>query len=452
MACNGAFQHRVGKYPCPHNLLTRHGWKHQYVFGVLMGGLWIEPGASGLAVGSEAIVQSRGTSRIILVLAALTTFAPFATDMYLPSFPGIAHSLGCSVGQVQLSLSAFFLGLALGQLFYGPLIDRYGRRVPLLCGVLLFAASSLALLLVHDIGSFVALRFVQAVGGCAGMVVSRAIIQDLFEPREAARALSLMMVIQGIGPIVAPVLGAYVIARAGWQAVFVFLFVLSMGCLLAACFGLPESLPVQKRRRDSIARVFINFFALIGRRDFIVPTVASSYAVSMMFAFIAGSSFVFMTLYGVSTEVYGWLFGLNAVCMTIASQCNRVLLRRVSPQYLLWGAVLIAIAASVCALFALHAESLPVLMVPLFLALAMGPIVGANGTAIAMAASGHHAGAASSLVGVLQFGFASVVSALVGALHNGTAYPMLGTICVCSVLAGVALLIGGHRRHPGGSR
>jgi DHA1 family bicyclomycin/chloramphenicol resistance-like MFS transporter len=145
-----------------------------------------------LAGGSEAIIRSRGTSQLILILAALTTFALFATDMYLPSFSSIGHSLGCSVGQVQLSLSAFFLGLALGQLFYGPLIDRYGRRVPLLCGVLLFAVSSPALLLVHDIGSIVALRFVQAVGGCAGMVVSRAIIQDLFEPREVARALHTM--------------------------------------------------------------------------------------------------------------------------------------------------------------------------------------------------------------------------------------------------------------------
>jgi MFS transporter, DHA1 family, multidrug resistance protein len=148
-----------------------------------------------LAGGSEVIIRSRGTSQIILILGALTTFAPFATDMYRSSFPSIAHRLGCSVGQVQMqmqmqmSLSAFFLGLALGQLFYGPLIDRYGRRVPFLCGVLLFASSSLALLLVHDIGSFVALRLVQAVGGCAGMLVSRAIIQDLFEPREAARAL-----------------------------------------------------------------------------------------------------------------------------------------------------------------------------------------------------------------------------------------------------------------------
>jgi MFS transporter, DHA1 family, multidrug resistance protein len=386
--------------------------------------------------------------RIILILGALTAFAPLATDMYLSSFPSIARDLQSDIGSVQLSLSTFFLGLAVGQLFYGPLIDRLGRRIPLLAGILLFTLASALLMLSPNITSFIGLRFLQAIGGCVGMIVSRAVIHDLFSEMEAARALSLMMVIQGVGPIMAPILGGYVLALGNWQAVFGFLVLFGLLCLLAAWRHLPETLPAAQRQRVPAGQMLRNFGRLLSKRAFIVPTLASSLALATLFAFISGSPFVFMDLYGVSQQHYGWLFGLNALGMVIASQINRLLLRRVSAQALLVAAVLVSVVAGAGLLAVSETRSLLWLMLPLLVCLSCVPLLGANGTAIAMAACDSQAGTASSIVGVLQFGIASLVSALVGILHNGTAYPMTGLIFASSLLAGVVLLF--RRRRQAG--
>ena len=381
------------------------------------------------------------SGRITLILGALTAFAPFATDMYLSSFPSIARDLQSDVSKVQLSLSTFFLGLAIGQLFYGPLIDRFGRRKPLLAGILLFTMASALLMFSPNIQSFIGLRFLQSVGGCVGMIVSRAVIHDLFNEKEAARALSLMMLIQGVGPIVAPVLGGYVLTLGNWQAVFAFLMIFGLLCLLATFFLLPETLPPAQRRGEPFGQVLKNFGALLSRRAFIMPTLASSFALASLFAFISGSPFVFMELHGVSQQHYGWLFGLNALGMVAASQVNRMLLRRFSTQGIFDCAVIVSVTAGAF-LFALSKTgSLPLFMVPLFIVLSCVPLLGANGTAIAMAACNGKAGTASSIVGVMQFGIASVVSALVGGFHNGTAYPMTGLIVASSLLAGVVLLL-----------
>lgn len=373
--------------------------------------------------------------RLILIFGLLTAFAPFATDMYLAGFPDIAQTLGCRPEQVQLTLSTFVFGMAIGQLFYGPIIDRFGRRRPLIGGLCLFTVSSLAIIWSPDITSLVALRFLEAVGGCAGMIISRAVIQDLFDPQEAAQALSAMMMVQGVGPIAAPVLGGFLLTLAHWEAIFVFLSMLGAGVLVLVVLNVPETHTPASRQPLAPGSICAGFWRLLVRPGFIVPALSSSISLSCMFAFITGSPFVLMNLHGVSQRGYGLLFGFVAVCMMAFGQINRVLLRRHSAARLYAGSLLVNLVAGLVLVSLSSTTHLVLLMIPLCACLAMVPVMGANGVALAMAQCGEQAGSASSLVGAMQFALAGVVSALVGVLHNGTAYPMTGMILACSVVA-----------------
>nr|WP_269450758.1 Bcr/CflA family efflux MFS transporter [Stenotrophomonas sp. MMGLT7] len=376
------------------------------------------------------------------MLGALSAFAPFATDMYLAGFPAIAADFGTDVGRVQLSLSSFFLGLCLGQLLYGPLTDAFGRRAPLLAGIALYTAASLALMLAPGIDAFVALRLLQAIGGCAGMIVARAVIQDVMAPDEAARALSAMMMVQGIGPVLAPVLGGYLLLAGGWRVIFAFLAAFGAACLLATWRGLQETLPRTRRRPLRLAAIVTTFAALLRLPAFVVPAMAAAMALAALFAYIAGSPFVFMELHGVSQQHYGWLSALNAGGMLLFARINLWLLRRMSPARALRIALAVLLLA-VSALFLARGQAgLGWLLAPLFVAVGWVPVVAANATALAMAAGREWAGSASSLLGALQFGLATLASAGVGALHDGSATPMAAMMLVCAALAAVLGWVG----------
>ncbi|MCD7098052.1 Bcr/CflA family efflux MFS transporter [Stenotrophomonas sp. MMGLT7] len=383
-----------------------------------------------------------GRRRLVLLLGALSAFAPFATDMYLAGFPAIAADFGTDVGRVQLSLSSFFLGLCLGQLLYGPLTDAFGRRAPLLAGIALYTAASLALMLAPGIDAFVALRLLQAIGGCAGMIVARAVIQDVMAPDEAARALSAMMMVQGIGPVLAPVLGGYLLLAGGWRVIFAFLAAFGAACLLATWRGLQETLPRTRRRPLRLAAIVTTFAALLRLPAFVVPAMAAAMALAALFAYIAGSPFVFMELHGVSQQHYGWLSALNAGGMLLFARINLWLLRRMSPARALRIALAVLLLA-VSALFLARGQAgLGWLLAPLFVAVGWVPVVAANATALAMAAGREWAGSASSLLGALQFGLATLASAGVGALHDGSATPMAAMMLVCAALAAVLGWVG----------
>lgn len=370
---------------------------------------------------------------LTLLLASLTAFGPFSTDMYLSSFPELAKSFATDAGTVQLSLSSFFLGLTLGQLFYGPLIDRFGRKRPLLAGIFLFTLASFCIVFVPSIWGFNGLRFVQALGGAAGMVVSRAVIRDLYQGREAARVLSLMMMVQGIAPVVAPTLGGTILTLAPWEAEFAFLVVYGLICLGATKKLLPETLPEEERSRTKPTRILKIFLALMKRKAFAIPALSSGLTLSSIFAFISGSPFVFMELHGLDQEHYTALFTLNAAGLIITSQINRILLKRWEPKQVLLGALIFNGTMGVTFLCLAQAKSLWLVVPPLYLGLSTIPLIAANCTAIAMEESGRNAGSASSLLGVLQFAFASLASALIGLFHNGTAYPMAGWICAAGL-------------------
>lgn len=379
---------------------------------------------------------------LTFILAALTAFAPLSTDMYLASFSSLAQSFATDEGRVQLSLSVFFLGLSVGQLIYGPLVDRFGRKPPLIAGLLIFTLASAAITVVPNVEGFIFLRLCQALGGCAGMVVSRAVIADLFDERGSARFLSQMMLIQGLAPIIAPLLGGYILAVAPWEAIFVILTLFGTGCLVAASRGLPETLPPERRHALGIGGIAAAFGNVLANRGFMAPALSGACAAACIFAFITGSPFVYMHLHGVTQQHYGWLFGLNAGGMIVASQLNRLLLRRLSTRRVLEGALVFNVTMGIVLVFLAANAPLPLLVALLMLCLCTAPLIGANTMAIAMSHISTHRGTASSVLGVMQFAVASCASAAVGLLHNGTVYPMVGIILAGGLFASLAYFTG----------
>jgi len=380
--------------------------------------------------------------RTLLILGALSAFGPLAIDFYLPAFPAMAHAFGTDEKHVQTTLAAYFLGLSLGQLAYGPVADRFGRRLPLLFGVGLFTVASLACAYAPNLDSLILARFVQALGGCAGMVLSRAIVSDKCDAVASAKVFSQLMLVMGLAPILAPMLGGVLVNVAGWQSIFLALGLFSAACLLAVGLGLPESLPAHVPRQP-LSGALRQYLSLFGDRVFVGHALTGGIAIAGMFAYIAGSPFVFIKLYGVPSEHYGWLFGTNAAGFILMAQVNARLLAKRGPAFLLARAVWLYLVAALALLVvaALRPAQLWPLLVPLFVCIASLGCIIPNASACAMSGQGTRAGSASALMGCLQFSVAAGAAALVGVLHDGSAVPMALVISLCGALVvSVAML------------
>lgn len=376
----------------------------------------------------------------MLLLGTLAALGPLSIDMYLPSFPAIAGELGTDVASVQLSLSSYLAGLAVGQLVYGPLADRFGRRRPLLGGLAIYLVGAIGCALAPGLHALVAARFVQALGGCAGMVIGRAVVRDLFGPEASARLLSAQILVSGAAPILAPLVGGQVLALAGWRAIFALLAAIAAAVATLVHLGLAESLPAARRSTLHPRALAAGFGSVLGSATFLRWTCAGAGLHAAMFAYIAGSPFVFIELYGVPAERYGLLFGANAIGLVAVSQLNRLLIRRWGMERTLHGAVLVAFAAYVGLVVAAAAHApLAVLVPALFLGVASVGAAMPNATAIAMAPFGGQAGVASAVIGTVQMAFGALASALTAGLADGTALPMAGVMLGCAAIS-VALL------------
>jgi DHA1 family bicyclomycin/chloramphenicol resistance-like MFS transporter len=380
--------------------------------------------------------------RTILILGALSAFGPLAIDFYLPAFPAMALAFGTDEQHVQLTLAAYFLGLSIGQLAYGPVADRFGRRVPLLTGVSLFTVASLACAYAPNLEWLMGARFVQALGGCAGMVISRAVVSDKCDAVGSAKVFSQLMLVMGLAPILAPMLGGLLVNTTGWQSIFLALTGFSAMAGLAVALGLPESMPAHLPRQP-LSGALRQYGRLLKDPVYLGHALTGGIAIAGMFAYIAGSPFVFIKLYGVPAEHFGWLFGTNAAGFILVAQVNARLLAKRGPAYLLVRTVWIYLAAALTllAVSSLHTEQLWPLLVPLFICISSLGCILPNASACAMTGQGARAGSASAMLGCLQFSVAAGAASLVGVLYDGSAMPMAMVISLCAILVVSAAML-----------
>ena len=374
--------------------------------------------------------------RTILILGALSAFGPLAIDFYLPGFPAMAQAFATDEKHIQLTLAVYFLGLSIGQLVYGPIADRFGRRLPLLVGVGLFTLGSFACAFAPTLEWLIGARFVQALGGCAGMVLSRAIVSDKCDAVGSAKVFSQLMLVMGLAPILAPMLGGLLVNVYGWQSIFIVLTGFSALAALAVALGLPESLPANVPRQP-LSGALHQYGRLLKDREFLGHALTGGIAMAGMFAYIAGSPFIFIKLYGVPAEHFGWLFGSNAAGFILVAQVNARLLTKRDPGFLLARTVWVYLVAGLALLgiSALHTEQLWPLLIPLFVCIASLGCIIPNASACAMNGQGARAGSASAMLGFLQFSVAAGAASLVGVLHDGSAMPMAMVIILCGILA-----------------
>jgi DHA1 family bicyclomycin/chloramphenicol resistance-like MFS transporter len=376
-------------------------------------------------------------TELIVWLGTLTAFAPMSVDMYLPALPTIGIAFSAPPGHVQLSLASFFLGMAIGQAFYGPLTDRFGRKRPLFVGLSLFVVASAGCALATSINMLIALRFFQALGACSGPVIARAVVRDLFEAREAVRVFSMMVLVLGVSPVLAPLLGGQILALFQWRIIFWATTLFGAIGLTASAWRLPETHRREHTRPLAFKSVLGAYYDLVTDRSFLGYALAGATGLGGMFAYIAGSPFVFIDLFRVPATHYGLFFGINALGFIIAAQLNVRLVRRFASDAVIGMVLLIQMADGLLLLIGtwtgwigLYGTAMLV-----FLNVASIGCLFPNTTAMAMAGHGNKAGSTSALIGVLQFGLAAIAASAVGALNNNTALPMAAVIAACGALA-----------------
>lgn len=392
----------------------------------------------------------RAHARLLAIVGALSAFAPLSVDMYLPALPGLATDLAASPSQAQLTLTAFLVGLAVGQLVAGPLSDRLGRRPPLVAGLVVYASASLGCAVVGDIGLFALLRVLQGLAGGAGVVVSRAMIRDHFEGSVAARAFALAMLVNGLAPILAPIVGAQLLPYAGWRGIFVVLAGLGATLLLVVVTRLPESLPPGRRRTGAVGTVVRGYATLLRDAPFVGQALTVALGFSAMFGYISASPFIVQDLYGQSPQTFSLLFGINALGLAAATQVSGLLVLRLGARRILRiGLVSAAIGGVVLVLAAASDAGLWPVAAGFFVVVASYGAIVPNATALALADHAHHAGSASAVLGALQFLVASLVAPLVGLGGSGSAVPAALVIAGCAWAAlAVSLTLGRPTTRP----
>jgi len=379
----------------------------------------------------------RRHAELVVILATLSVITPLGIDMYLPALPDMAKFYGATDSDAQFTLSTYFLGFAIGQAFYGPIADRFGRIPPLYFGMGLYSIASLGCIFAPSIDALAGFRFLQALGGCAGSVLARAMVRDLFTGADAIRVFSRVLLVFGLGPILAPFIGGYMLYFFDWHGIFAVLTLAGIAALIVIFFRLDETRDPKHVRPLRIGSVVVGYWRLLTHRLFISYVLCGATMMAGTFAYIAGSPFVVEDLYGLSAQIFPWVFGINALGFIAASQVNLYAQRRWSTDRVLFAALVFQGFAAVVLLVTGWTGwgGLWGILVPLFFWISTMGFVNPNTTALAMAPFAANAGAASALLGVMQFVLAALSSALVGWLEDGTAHPMVSVMALCSALS-----------------
>ena len=381
---------------------------------------------------------------LIIILGLLTAIGPLSIDMYLPAFPDIAKGLHTSVASVMLSLSSFFIGISFGQLIYGPLLERFGRKKPLYVGLVIYALSSFACTITATVDTLIIFRLFQALGGCVGMVASRAMVRDLFEVKDNAKIFSTLMLVVAVSPIIAPTLGGYITAYFGWRYIFGVLIAVILLIMMGVYFFLPESKAPDTNYSLKPSAIFKSFTTIIRHPQFAIYTFTGAIAYAGLYAYISGSPFVFMGIFKVSEKHYGWIFAFIAAGLITASQFNNFLLKKYSSEQIIKWALYIqnAIGITLVSTSIFEVGNLYTTIILIFMFLCCQGFLFPNASALSMAPFGHAAGTASALMGFIQMSVGALMSAIVSFLQNGTALPMTGVMAFCSVSASILFFLG----------
>lgn len=378
----------------------------------------------------------------IVLLGLLTAIVPFTIDMYLPGFPDIAKSMGTTITKVALSLSSFFIGMGLGQLMYGPLLDRFGRKKPLYAGLLLYCITSIGCAYAVSIEVLIILRFIQAVGACAGTIAATAMVRDLFPPEESAKIFSFLILVLSASPMLAPTIGSYLTTSFGWPSIFITLTILIIIIFLGVFFFLPESKKADKEYSLKITLIAQRYRAVLQEPEFVVYAIIGGLGFASLFSYIASSPGVFMEHFRLSQKQYGWLFAFMASGLIIFSQVNTLLLKRYKSEFIILHALILQNCFGVLLIILsfLSLNNFWITIGVLFLYLSSIGLIMPNGSALSMKPFEQNAGSASALLGFIQMGLGSVATILIGTLNIQTVLPMALTIMTCSLL-GLGLAI-----------
>lgn len=389
----------------------------------------------------RAALPRRAVFWLTIYLGTLAALGPIAIDMYLPAFPRIAEAFGVQVPDVQRTLASYFVGLALGQLVYGPLADRLGRKRPLYLGLSLFALASAGCGLAWNIRALAGVRFAQALGGCAEMVISRAIVRDLFDDRQSAKVFSSLVLVMGLAPILAPLAGGFLAGHAGWRAIFFLHALAGLATLASTALFFRESLPLERRIRQSAGAIASTYVDLLRHREFMLHAMTVSIATAGLFAYVGGSPYVFEKIFRISEARFGLYFGPIACGIIGMSQVNGALAGRFDIRLILCAALCVNAAAGIMLLVdALTGTGgFWGIYLPLWFFIASMGFVFPNTTVLAMSPHSAIAGNASAVLGFLQFGVSAVGGLIVSGLQDAqavpTAIPMAATIAICGAVA-----------------
>ncbi|GAB3949900.1 multidrug effflux MFS transporter [Spirosoma harenae] len=384
---------------------------------------------------------------LILILGSLTALGPFSIDMYLPGFPAIANDLHTTAAKVSLSLSGFFIGISVGQLLYGPLLDRFGRKKPLYIGLIVYIVASAGCALTTSIDGLILMRVIQAIGSCAAAVASVAMVRDLFPVKDNAKVFSLLLLVVGASPMIAPTVGGYVTTALGWQTVFVILMGMGIIILIAVFFWLPTSYTPDKSISLKPKPILLNFWKVLREPQFNTYAFTSAIAFSGLFAYVSGSPILFMEVFHTDGKVYGWIFAALSVGFIGASQVNTLLLRTYKSEQIVNVALIGQVIIGLTFLGVTLAGwlTLPITLVFLFLFLCCIGFTNPNAAALSLAPFAQNAGSASALMGALQMGMGTLISVFISMFEVPSALPMVLGMAGSSTIALLVLVTGRKR-------
>ncbi|GAA5647548.1 MULTISPECIES: Bcr/CflA family multidrug efflux MFS transporter [Vibrio] len=389
---------------------------------------------------SEKTAQTQSTPHIsfllFVVLGAIGALTPLAIDMYLPAMPEIARDLGVTAGEVQITLTAYTAGFAIGQLIHGPLADSYGRKPVLFLGVLFFGIAAFVSAATNDIDALTYVRTAQGFAGAAAAVIIQAVVRDMFDREDFARAMSFVTLVITIAPLVAPMIGGHLAVWFGWRSIFWVLVAFAVVVMALVLWMIPETLPVEKRQPLRLGSTLRNYARLLRNPVAMGLMLSGGFSFAGMFAFLTAGSFVYIDIYGVTPNQFGYLFGLNIVAMIVMTSINGRLVKRVGSHNMLRFGLTVQLIAGI-GLFTGWVLDLGLWGTVPFVVMFIGTLstIGSNSMGLLLSGYPYMAGTASSLAGTLRFGTGSLIGAVVAAMPSGYVWPMILMMSVCSVLS-----------------